>query len=96
MSHREGRLESRVPFDGLVHRKVVQLVCKQNPPDRVKVSRSYLVNEQLVLRIDVGGGEAILPLIPIHRVVSPHNRLQVKRIGNRTNAVLQSKDILVT
>lgn len=65
MSHRESRLQPRVPFDGLLHRKVAQLVCKQNSPDRVEFSCGQLIDEQLVFCIDVGGAEAILLLVPI-------------------------------
>lgn len=88
MSHQEGRLESREPFDRLLHRKVVQLVCEYDSPDRVEVSRGHVIDEQRIFYVGVCGAEVVLLLVRVERVISPHNRLQVKRIGDRMNVVI--------
>jgi hypothetical protein len=92
VSHREGRLELRVPLDRLLHRKVVQLMCEHDTPDRVEVASSQVVDEQLVVCIDVSGGDVGRPDAPVERVVLPYDRLQAKRVGDRTNAVLHPKE----
>ena len=96
VSHREGRLELRVPLNRLLHRKVVQLVCEQDTPDRVEGASSQVADEQTVVCIDVGGGDVAHPGAPVVRVVLPYDRLQAKCVGNRTNAVLHPKDMSVS
>src|SRR6266571_9137500 len=74
VSHREGRLELRVPLDCLLHRKVVQLVCEHDTPDRIEVAIGQVADEQVVVIVDVGSGDVALPGAPVERVVLPHDR----------------------
>ncbi len=92
LSHREGRLELRVPLDRRLHRKVVQLVCEHDTPDRIEAARGQVIDEQVVVVVNVGSGDVALPGAPVERVVLPHDRLQAKRSGDRTNAILHPRE----
>jgi hypothetical protein len=89
VSHREGRLECRVPLHRFLHCEVSQLVREHDRAGTIEVARGLVVDEHLVVCINIGNGEAICPLHPVGRVVTPDDRPQVKPGGDRTNAVLR-------
>ena len=66
---------------------------EHDPPCSSEGASDLVVDEQLVVFIDVGWGEAIFPRFPVTRVILPHDRLQADRIGDRTNTILHPTSI---
>jgi len=60
--YRKRRLQSWVPIYRLLHRKVVQLVCKKNGPGFVELARLQLPDELLIFVINISFGDAVLAL----------------------------------
>src|SRR6266702_6575103 len=66
------------------------------PTTVLKVPSGQVVDEQPVVSIDIGGAEVAHPSLPVERVVLPHDCLQAKRVGDRTNAILRSRSMSVS
>ena len=69
---------------------------EHDPPSSTEGASSLVVDEKLVVFIDVGGGVAIFPFLPVIRVILPHDRLQADRIGYRTNPILLPTNMSAT
>lgn len=95
VAHRECGLECWVKIDCLLHRVIVQLVRKHDSPGSIEVASGLIVDEQLVVCIDVGGGDVVRSDAPIVRVELPYDRLQVQSVGDSTNAVLHPNSMSV-
>ena len=58
--HRKRRPELWVPIDRLLHRKLVQLMCKEDGAGFVELSRVQFPDELLIVAINISFGDAVL------------------------------------
>jgi hypothetical protein len=71
-----------------LHREIVQFMCEHDAPDRVKLARGHIVDEQAVVIINISRSDIVEPNTPVERVILPDDSLQAQRICNIANAVL--------
>jgi hypothetical protein len=63
-------------------------MCEHNTSNSIECARAQVGDEHVVGRVNGSGGDVILTIAPVVRVILPNNRLQTKRIGDCTYAVL--------
>ena len=62
---------------------------EHDAPSRVKRAARLIVNEQLVVGVNIGGGDIVRPNEPVERVIFPDDSCQVQRMCNIANTVLR-------
>jgi hypothetical protein len=90
-THGKCCFELRIHVDSLLHRKIVQLMCEHDTSTSTECACGRVGHEQVVGRVNGSGGDVRLTKAPVVRVILPNNRLQTKRIGDCTNAVLHQE-----
>ena len=83
-------LELWIPLDRFRHREIVQFVCGHDAPGRAKRAARLIVDEQLVVRVNIGRGDIVGPNEPVERVILPDDSGQVQCMCNIANTVLTS------
>ena len=65
-------------------------MCEHDAPGPVKRATRLIVDEQLVVRVNIGSGDIVSANEPVERVILPDDSCQVQRMCNIANTVLTS------
>jgi hypothetical protein len=82
------RLNLRIPFYRLLHRKVAQLVHGDDSFHCVERARGRVADELLIRSIDISRGVVAHSDAPVIRVVFPQDRLRAYPICDYTDTAL--------
>ena len=82
-------LELWIPLDNFRHHEIVQFVCEHDAPGPVKRVARLIVDEQLVVRVNIGSGDIVSANEPVERVILPDDSCQVQDMCNIANTILR-------